>query len=202
MQTSGNEAVSVDVGARLRQLREARGHSIRELARRSGISANALSLIERGRSSPSVSTLYKVSDALEIPITTLFQVGDDEVAEVVYIRAGERTRVPFMRGLWEGLGGESFSGRVEPFALTLENGANSGPALIEHTGHEFVLCLRGQLEYQVASQIYTLEGGDTLLFAAHLRHRWRNPGPLVTSAVFVLSGFEQGDPLQHHLAGD
>jgi transcriptional regulator with XRE-family HTH domain len=57
MLTSGNEAVSVDVGARLRQLREAGGHSIRELARRSGISANALSLIERGRSSPSVSTL-------------------------------------------------------------------------------------------------------------------------------------------------
>ncbi len=98
MPTTGSEAVSVDVGARLRQLREARGHSIRELARRSGISANALSLIERGRSSPSVSTLYKVSDALEIPITTLFHVGDDEVAEVVYIRAGERTRVPFTRG--------------------------------------------------------------------------------------------------------
>jgi transcriptional regulator with XRE-family HTH domain len=202
MQTPADEAISVDVGVRLRQLRELRGYSIRELARRSSISANALSLIERGRTSPSVSTLYKVSDALEVPITALFQVGEEQATEVVFIRSGERTRVPFSRGLWEGLGGEQFSGRVEPFALTLENGANSGPDLIEHTGHEFVFCLRGQLEYQVAGELYTLTAGDTLLFAALLRHRWRNPGPLVTSAVFVLSGFGAGDTLQHHFGRD
>jgi transcriptional regulator with XRE-family HTH domain len=201
MDLSGSEAVSVDVGIRLRQLREDRGYSIRELARLSGLSANALSLIERGRSSPSVSTLYKVSGALDVPITSLFQVHENQT-EVVYVRAAERTRVPFTRGLWEGLGGEHFSGRVEPFALTLENGANSGPEMIEHTGHEFVVCLRGQLEYQVQNQVFTLGPGDSLLFAAHLKHRWRNPGPLVTSAVFVLSGFEAGDVTsQHHMTG-
>ncbi|MFN2148732.1 MAG: helix-turn-helix domain-containing protein [Anaerolineales bacterium] len=202
MDISGSDAVSVDVGLRLRQLREDRGHSIRELARLSGLSANALSLIERGKSSPSVSTLYKVSDALDVPITALFQL-TGEHAEVVYVRAGERTRVPFTRGLWEGLGGEQFSGRVEPFSLTLENGATSGPEMIEHTGHEFVFCLRGQLEYQVQNQIFTLGAGDSLLFAAHLKHRWRNPGPLVTSAVFVLSGFEVGDiPVRHHVSSE
>ncbi|MEJ2012231.1 MAG: XRE family transcriptional regulator [Anaerolineales bacterium] len=202
MDVSGSDAISVDVGIRLRQLREDRGYSIRELARLSGLSANALSLIERGRSSPSVSTLYKVSDALDVPITSLFRVSEERT-EVVCVRAAERTRVPFTRGLWEGLGGEHFSGRVEPFALTLENGANSGPQLIEHTGHEFVICLRGQLEYQVQNQIFTLGPGDSLLFAAHLKHRWRNPGPLVTSAVFVLSGFEAGDVTgQRHMTDE
>ncbi len=199
MDILGKSAVSVDVGIRLRQLREQRGLSIRALARQSGLSANALSLIERGRSSPSVSTLYKVATAMDVPITTFFQT-EPELHDVVYIRAGERTRVPFTRGLVEGLGGEGFSGRVEPFALTLENGANSGPQPIVHTGHEFVLCLRGQLEYQVEDEIFLLEAGDTLLFAAHRQHRWRNPGPLVTSAIFVLSGFDDGeDPHKHRL---
>ena len=199
MDILGKSAVSVDVGIRLRQLREQRGLSIRGLARQSGLSANALSLIERGRSSPSVSTLYKVATAMDVPITTFFQT-EPELHDVVYIRAGERTRVPFTRGLVEGLGGEGFSGRVEPFALTLENGANSGPQPIVHTGHEFVLCLRGQLEYQVEDEIFLLEAGDTLLFAAHRQHRWRNPGPLVTSAIFVLSGFDDGeDPHKHRL---
>lgn len=192
MDILGKSAVSVDVGVRLRQLREQRGLSIRALARQSGLSANALSLIERGRSSPSVSTLYKVATAMGIPITTFFQT-EPELHDVVHIRAGERTRVPFTRGLVEGLGGEGFSGRVEPFALTLENGANSGPQPIVHTGHEFVLCLRGQLEYQVEDEIFLLEAGDTLLFTAHRQHRWRNPGPLVTSAIFVLSGFDDGE---------
>ena len=48
------EAISVDVGVRLRELRQDRGMSMRALARKSGLSANALSMIERGRTSPSV----------------------------------------------------------------------------------------------------------------------------------------------------
>jgi transcriptional regulator with XRE-family HTH domain len=200
MDVIGNDAVSIDVGHRLRQLREARGHSIRELARQSGLSANALSLIERGRTSPSVSTLYKISEALEIPITSFFETPGDK-SDVVFRKGAERTRVPFTRGIWEGLGGELFIGHVEPFALTLETGANSGPNPIVHTGHEFVVCLRGQLEYQVEHEIFLLEAGDSLLFAARLKHRWRNPGPLVTNAVFVLSGFEEGEqPSTQHLA--
>ncbi len=47
MEGFGREAISVDVGKRLRTLREERGISIRELARRSQLSANALSMIEQ-----------------------------------------------------------------------------------------------------------------------------------------------------------
>ena len=122
-------AVSVDVGTRLRQLREARKVSLRALAHTSGLSANALSMIERGMSSPSVSTLYRLADALEIPITDFFSP-NAELQKVVFIKAEERTRLPFLRGLWEGLGGEQFTGRVMPFMITLENGASSGPALM------------------------------------------------------------------------
>ena len=190
MELYDREAVSVDVGGRLRELREERGLSMRALARLSGLSANALSMIERRKASPSVSTLYKLADALEVPITTLFRE-QPEGSDVVFRKASERARVPFPRGLWEGLGGEEFLGRVEPFMLTLESGANSGPFTMEHSGHEFVLCLRGQLEYQVENNVFRLEPGDTLLFAANLKHRWRNPGKTVTNAVFVLSGFEE-----------
>ena len=192
MDFTNREAISVNVGAELRALREEKGLSIRALARASGISANAISMIERGRTSPSVSTLYKMADALNIPITDFFK-STPERLEVVFIKAMERTRVPFQRGIWEGLGGEEFKGRVEPFALTLENGASSGPFPINHSGHEFVMCLRGQLEYQVEGEVYLLEAGDSLLFSSHLRHKWRNPGPHVTNAIFILSGFEEGE---------
>ena len=67
------EAPSVYVGQLLRQLRDERGISIRELSRISGLSANALSMIERGLTSPSVSTLYRLTDALNVPITALFR---------------------------------------------------------------------------------------------------------------------------------
>ena len=189
-----HEALSVNVGVRLRELREVRSISMRALATRSGLSANALSMIERGRTSPSVSTLYKLADALGVPITEFFAPGAEK-QDVLLIKADARTRVPFANGLWEGLGGERFTGRVEPFVLTLENGASSGQRSIVHTGHEFVFCLRGQLEYLVENEHYELEGGDSLLFAAKLNHRWRNPGATVTNALIVLSGFSEGEQL-------
>ncbi len=201
MEPYNSEAISVDVGVRLRDLREERNLSMRALARMSGLSANALSMIERSKSSPSVSTLYKLAEAMEVPITAFFRVETPQ-KEIVFRKGNERTRVPFHRGLWEGLGGEFFSGRVEPFMLTLESGAHSGRFPMVHTGHEFVLCLRGQLEYQVENQLFLLGPGDSLLFAAELKHQWRNPGNTVTNAVFVLAGFEEGEsPSEFHIVG-
>jgi transcriptional regulator with XRE-family HTH domain len=186
-----HDAFSVDVAARLRELREGQGMSMRALAQRSGLSANALSMIERGRASPSVSTLTKLATALGVSVTEFFGQAQTR-QDVVLVRSDERTRVPFTRGLWEGLGGERFSGRVEPFLLTLEAGGSSGQQSIVHTGHEFVHCLRGKLEYLVQEKRFDLGPGDSLLFAAHLRHRWRNPGRTVTNVLIVLSGFAEG----------
>ena len=188
------DALSVNIGERLRELREARNISMRSLASRSGLSANALSMIERGKASPSVSTLYKLAEALGISITSFFG-SNSERKQVVFLKGDERARVAFTRGVFEGLGGEHFVGRVEPFMLTLENSANSGSRAMSHTGHEFVFCLRGELEYQVERQVFRLEAGDSLLFAAHLKHKWRNPGKNVATALIIISGFEEGEEL-------
>jgi len=198
MEIYQQDANSVDVGDRLRQLRENRDLSMRALARMSGLSANALSVIERGKSSPSVSTLYKLASALEIPVTSFFQE-PPEIHDLVFMKASQRNRIPFHRGLWEDLGGEGFSGQVEPFMLTLEAGASSGRFPMGHTGNEFVFCLRGTLEYLVGEQSYELEAGDALLFRADQEHEWRNPGAKVVNALFVLTGYRDDEsPSQHH----
>lgn len=199
MASISREATSIDVGIRLRQLREGRKVSMRALAQMSGLSANALSMIERGKTSPSVSTLYRLADALGVPVTDFFSP-EASRKKAVFLKGEERPRLPFTRGLWEGLGGEQFSGRMMPFMLTLENGASSGPNSVVHTGHEFVYCLRGQVEYQVENQVYTLEAGDSLLFSAQLKHRWRNPGETVSNVIIVISDYAEGDqPMPMHM---
>jgi len=192
MESFQREATSVDVASSLRQLREARGISMRTLATKSGLSANALSMIERGKTSPSVSTLYKLADALGVSITAFFGP-ETEKKQVVFLKSDERTRMSFTRGVFEALGGEQFTGRVEPFMLTLESGAMSGPHSIVHTGHEFVFCLRGHLEYHVEKQVFNLAAGDSLLFASKLQHRWRNSSGTVVSALIIISGFAEGE---------
>jgi transcriptional regulator with XRE-family HTH domain len=180
------EALSVDVGKRLRQLREEHNISMRGLATKSGLSANALSMIERGKTSPSVSTLYKLSEALGIPITEFFNQ-QLERQEVVFLRSNERAHISFMRGFMEGLGGEQFVGKVSPFLVTLESGASSGSVPMSHTGHEFVFCLRGKLDYRVEKQNFELGSGDSLLFAALLKHSWRSSGGNVSTALIIIS---------------
>jgi len=192
MESFSREAISVDVSARLRELREGQGMSMRTLATKSGLSANALSMIERGKTSPSVSTLYKLADALGISITAFFGV-ETEKKKIVFLKSDQRTRMSFTRGVFEALGGEQFSGRMEPFMLTLESGASCGPHGMVHTGHEFIFCLRGQLDYFVEKEIFHLEAGDSLLFSSQLSHRWRNPSTHVTNALIVISGFAEGE---------
>ena len=200
MESNYNENQTIDVGSRLRQLRQERGKSMRALARASGLSTNALSMIERARTSPSVSTLYKIADALEVPITAFFRA-EPPKQEIVFRKANQRNRVNFPNGVWEGLGGESFVGFVEPFMLKLDRGASSGPFGMLHTGHEFVMCLGGQLEYEVEDQTFLMKPGDSLIFSAQLRHRWHNPGDTEASAIFVLAGFEQGErPSEFHIS--
>ena len=192
MEPYQREAISVDVSVRLRELREARGISMRTLASRSGLSANALSMIERGKTSPSVSTLYKLANALGVSITAFFDT-ETEKRQVVFLKSDGRTRLSFTRGVFEALGGENFVGRVEPFMLTMESGASCGPHDIVHSGHEFVFCLRGQLDYTVEKETFRLEPGDSLLFASKLRHRWKNPANVVANALIIISGFAEGE---------
>jgi transcriptional regulator with XRE-family HTH domain len=184
-----HEASSINVGDRLRELRTMQELSLRALAMKSGLSIHTLSMIEKGKTSPSISTLYKLADALNVPITYFFNPNNDR-KQVIYLKADERMRMPFTRGVFEGLGGENFIGNMEPYLITLESSANSGPQVMTHTGHEFVFCLRGKLEYAVENHVYELAPGDSILFAAHLKHRWRNPGPTVATALIVVSCFD------------
>ncbi|MDD2921285.1 MAG: XRE family transcriptional regulator [Anaerolineales bacterium] len=192
MTSFGREAASINVATHLRELREARNISMRTLATKSGLSANALSMIERGKTSPSVSTLYKLADALGVSITAFFGA-ETEKKRIVFLKSDERSRMPFTRGVFEALGGEQFIGRVEPFMLTLESGAACGPHSMVHSGHEFVFCLRGKLEYQVDKDVFLLEAGDSLLFSSNLQHKWKNPGNTVTNALVIISGFAEGE---------
>ena len=81
------EETPPDVGRRIRMRREQRGLSLRILAERSGLSVNAVSLIEGRQSSPTVVTLHRLAEALGVRIVDL--LGTGEKAPVIVFRAGE-----------------------------------------------------------------------------------------------------------------
>jgi len=179
------EQQQISVGEHLRGLREARHLSLRALARACGLSVNTIGLIERGRTSPSVSTLQALATALNVPITTFFEDHQPPVA-VLFTAARRRPQIALPDGVLEQLG-QGLPGQCfQPLILRLEAGGGSGPDPILHAGHEFVLCLSGCLIYEVGGVEYVLKQGDSLLFESHLPHGWRNAGAETAEAVLIL----------------
>ena len=65
--------LNASIGARVREQRKAAGLTLRQLANRTGLSVSLISQIELGRSAASVSTLYKLSAALQVRMTYFFE---------------------------------------------------------------------------------------------------------------------------------
>ncbi|GAB4419851.1 MAG: cupin domain-containing protein [Anaerolineales bacterium] len=191
---------SVDVGARLRMIRSGKRLSIRALAEMSGLNVNTLSLIENGKSSPSVSTLQQLAQALQVPITEFFETNDGD-QKVVFQKNGVRPRANFAHGVMEDLGAGMSRFGAEPMIVTLEAGADSGRNAIVHTGREFVYCLEGQMVYSVDGQDHVLEPGDSLLFEAYLPHLWKNIGKRPARILLVLCPLDARDqPTERHFS--
>lgn len=182
---AANDIPMVDVGRRLRDLRNERGLSIRTLAEKSGLNVNTLSLIENDKTSPSVATLQQLAFALEVPIASFFDT-ETPHNRIAYHKAAQRRRAAFTHGMLEDLGAGMISRGIETFLVVLEPFADSGSAQIVHTGREFVFCLAGQLVYTIEDQDFLLEPGDSLLFEAHLPHRWQNAGSAPSRSLLVL----------------
>jgi transcriptional regulator with XRE-family HTH domain len=183
---------SIDVGHQLRELRTGRGLSIRALAEASGLNVNTLSLIENGKTSPSVSTLQQLAMALGVPITAFFE-SDPPQKRIVFQKTGQRRRAAFSHGTLEDLAAGLTLPEGQLLLVTLEPGADSGSTPIVHTGHEFVFCLEGCLAYTIQDQNFTLEPGDSLIFEAHLPHRWCNPCEIMMRSLLVLYPADEND---------
>lgn len=195
---STSPSVNVDVGGRIRTIRLVRQFSLRALADASGLSVNTLSMIENNRTSPSVSTLQALAGALNVPLTALFET-DEPKSRIAFHKLNERTRIAFTHGQMEDLGAGMIRRGAEPFAVHLEPGAESGATPIVHTGREFVYCLEGTIAYIIEDETFVLEAGDSLLFEAHLPHRWKNIGKTPSRSVLVLCPTDAEDhPTERH----
>ncbi|MBI4788854.1 MAG: cupin domain-containing protein [Chloroflexi bacterium] len=188
----------VSVGQRLNELRSERQMTIRELAEKSGLAVNTLSLIENGKTSPSVSTLQLIAAALEAPIIAFFEAAQPPTS-IGFVKANQRPRAKFEHGVLEDLGAGVAPYAVEPFVVTLEPNSRSGAEPIVHTGYELVYCLSGHMLYTIENRPYLLEPGDSLLFESHLPHRWQNVHAEPAQTLLILYPLDTPEhPVQYH----
>lgn len=188
-----------DVGGRLRALRQERGLSVRGLAELCELSPNTISLIERERTSPTVSTLQRLATALGVPITSFFSP-QAERTKVLYTRHDQRIRSGSASVTLESLGYGLEEQACDPFWVSLKPGASSGRQVMVHQGHELIYCLQGTLDYEIAGEHFCLAPGDSLFFHADLPHRWSNLSQEPAVFLMILQASDElQDSLNQHL---
>jgi transcriptional regulator with XRE-family HTH domain len=207
---------ALDLGGRLRAERLRQGMSLREMARRLGVSASALSQIETGKAQPSVSKLFDIVNLLNTSLDGLLAGtpprerrggdhgavpgdGDGSVAVTrggeaegffSFQRAGEHEALELESGVhWRRLTAGSFPG-VEFLHVTYAPGGCSSRegTFMRHAGQEFGVVLSGRLVVDVGFDSYELVADDSISFPATTPHRLGNPGSEPATAIWCVIG--------------
>lgn len=153
------------------------------------LSIGMLSKIENGNTSPSLTTLQTLANALSVPLTSFFRQYE-EFREAVHTKSGkgveierEGTRAGHQYNLLGHIGNNSSGVMVEPYLIELTETSDTFETF-QHDGLETIYMLEGEVDYRHGGQIYPLKPGDTLFFDADAPH---GPETLVKLPIRYLS---------------
>lgn len=177
------------IGRELRAHRRKQEITVAELSAQTGLSIGMLSKIENGNTSPSLTTLQTLANALSVPITTFFR-RYEEHREYVHTKSGEGvelerdgTRAGHQYNLLGHIGANTSGVIVEPYLITLTAESDVFPTF-QHDGIETIYMLEGAVDYRHGDTVVSLQPGDTLFFDADAPH---GPERLVTLPCRYLS---------------
>ncbi|MFK7858047.1 MAG: cupin domain-containing protein [Granulosicoccus sp.] len=178
--------MSIDVGSRLKQIRNEHGLSQRKLASLAGVTNGLISLIEQNRTSPSIASLKLILDAFPITFTAFFDVSEDnpdkfvfrsdELPEINPLRVTTGNQTGDIAGISLRQVGGVHKHQIQMLHETYEPGSDTGQELYKHEAEEAGLVISGEIELTVGKETATLKAGDGYIFDSRKPHRFRNTG--------------------------
>jgi transcriptional regulator with XRE-family HTH domain len=169
----------VDVGPRVRALREAMDLSLRDLADRCGVSAPMLSQVERGETSPTLAVAAKIAAGLELTLSQLLRLDEGDGVTIVRTDArlaGGRGNGHRHEVLTPQLPGQRAEVSLHTLAPKAATGGPDDPPMHEPGSRETAVVLSGRMTLVCDGVAHQLSEGDAVTFDADLPHHFENPG--------------------------
>lgn len=178
---------------KLKLLRVQAGLTLEQLAQTCGLTRSYLSKVERGVSTPSIETAFKLAHALGVNVDRLFGK-PEQVEEISLVRAKEAE--PDEANEYLSLVAGANGSRLMRAFLIRPGKFNGGRArkriLSHHDGEEILYVLEGKLELTIGSRKELMDAGDCAQFNSSMPHKLVSVGPVEAVALIVVTS---RDPL-------
>jgi transcriptional regulator with XRE-family HTH domain len=177
MDEEKREVEEIRVGEKIKELREKKGLSLKDLADLTGFSTALLSQMENHLVSPSLGTIIKLARALGVRVGDF--LGESEGEPFSIVRKDERKKVSRFASKegvkygysYESLGYDKKDRHMEPFIVTLEPATVKPSKTSVHEGEEFIFVLEGEMEVVLGNHTDVLYPGDSIYYDSTIPHR-------------------------------
>ncbi len=161
--------------------------TLEQLAKATDLSRGYLSLLERGLKSPSIGTLMKLAEVLELPLERLFDPTASDEVEYAIDRVDDdvvRSAVPI-----QALAAHLSSKMMEPFILRPATGAMRMPTMrhVRHAGEELLYVLEGMVEVELSGERFHLRAGESMYFSGEKEHAISSVGATQAEVLLVVA---------------
>jgi transcriptional regulator with XRE-family HTH domain/KaiC/GvpD/RAD55 family RecA-like ATPase len=179
----------IELGSRLRSLRNRSGLSQTEVAKRIGVTPSTISQIESNLIYPSLPALLKLAEVLSVDVSVLLQ-GDGKNRQRFVFPANEALPVR-LTALSEGtvqarlLTAADFGHKAEPYLIEIAPGQTLNAHFFAHKGEELGYLISGTLQLKIANTAQDLHEGDLVYVVSETPDQWRNPGPGVARLLWI-----------------
>lgn len=183
----GADDTVAKVGHRIRELRNEQGLTLQSLAERTGLSSSMLSLVERGKASPSIGTLVAISSALSVHMIDLLNEDSPKPSEPVS-RLAQQSLFVASDGVQRRVLKTDPRRGIDLVVNEYGPGTGSNGAPVHHSGYEYGIVLEGGLTVEIAGERYEMRAGDCISYDSNSPHRILNGGKRHVRVLWVNLG--------------
>lgn len=186
------EVKELQIGSKIRRMRQDRRMTLQDLAEATGLSKPLLSQIENEQVIPPLATLLRIAKAFKVGLQTFFQE-EESTEKCILTRAGESRKMPKRRSgesappyTYHSLACGKKYRNLEPFLVEFDNRQWNDDLTVSHEGEEFLFLLEGEIEFHYGEQIMVLNAGDSVYYDSTEMHGFVARGKETPRAVAVI----------------
>jgi transcriptional regulator with XRE-family HTH domain len=177
----------LNLGQTVRDLRQAKGFTLRGLSKETGLSPSFISQLERGITRASLDSLRVISEALSTSVASLLSAAQPSGESVSYMLAADATGLDGHGHHMSGVALVRGRRAIQPL-LVIGGPREFLDTYVVHASEEFIHVLAGRVQFELIGEgLYTLGPGDSLYYSAGIKHRWRQLGAKQSRYLAVLA---------------